>query len=91
MVIDYAQLIKMYGSPTGDKGHDKKYSPAECTGIRKRSVEAKPSFSDVSIISVKGIDENIMVSMRNTAGRQVLTPREKAHLGWSAESLLILV
>ena len=42
-------------------------------------------------ISVKGIDENIMVSMRNTAGRKVLAPGEKAHLGWSAESLLILV
>lgn len=41
-------------------------------------------------IAVKGMAENLMVSMRNTAGRKVLTPGEKARVGWGAESLLIL-
>ena len=34
--VDYAQLIKIYGPLTGQKGHEKKYSPAECTGTKKR-------------------------------------------------------
>ena len=29
--VDYAQLIKLYGEPTGQKGHERKYSPSECT------------------------------------------------------------
>ena len=37
--VDYAQLIKLYGEPTGQKGHERKYSPSECTGTRKRRVE----------------------------------------------------
>ena len=41
-------------------------------------------------IAVKGIDEDIMVSMRNTAGRKVLTQGDKARIGWGTESLLIL-
>ena len=33
--IDYAMLVKLYGEPTGQKGPERKYSPAECTGIRR--------------------------------------------------------
>ena len=40
--VDYAQLVKLYGEPTGQKGHERKYSPSECTGIRKRRVEGNP-------------------------------------------------
>jgi len=40
--VDYAQLIKIYGSLSGNKGHEKKYSPAECTGTKKRTVEGNP-------------------------------------------------
>ena len=40
--VDYAQLIKLYGEPTGQKGHERKYSPSECTGTRKRRVEGNP-------------------------------------------------
>ena len=44
--VDYAQLVKMYGAaPEAMKG---KYSPAECTGIRKRRVEGNPAKKDVS-------------------------------------------
>ncbi len=46
--VDYAQLIKIYGGETGSKGHEKKYSPAECTGIKKRRIEGNPDMSDVS-------------------------------------------
>ena len=46
--VDYAQLIKIYGGPTGNKGHEKKYSPAECRGIRKTAVEGEPVKALVS-------------------------------------------
>lgn len=36
--IDYAQLIKLYGDAPGPAG---RYSPAECTGIRKTRVEGQ--------------------------------------------------
>ena len=36
--IDYAMLVKQYGGSTGNKGHEKKYSPAECIGIRKEAI-----------------------------------------------------
>ncbi len=43
--IDYAMLVKMYGaSPEGEK----RYSPAECIGARKRSVEGDPDPKHIS-------------------------------------------
>lgn len=44
--IDYAQLVKLFGaSPDASKG---RYSPAECTGIRKTRVEGNPDPKHVS-------------------------------------------
>ncbi|XHH03402.1 hypothetical protein RQ479_29600 [Mesorhizobium sp. ISC25] len=39
--IDYAMLVKLYGSsPETAKG---RYSPAECTGARKTPIEGNPN------------------------------------------------
>jgi IS1 family transposase len=44
--VDYAQLVKIYGSaPESTKG---RYSPAECTGARKRKIEGNPDPAHVS-------------------------------------------
>ncbi|OBP80052.1 helix-turn-helix domain-containing protein [Mesorhizobium loti] len=44
--IDYAMLIKIYGaSPDSTKG---RYSPAECTGIKKNRIEGSPDLAYVS-------------------------------------------
>ena len=44
--VDYAQLIKLYGTaPESAKG---RYSPAECVGTRKRRVEGSPNARHVS-------------------------------------------
>lgn len=44
--VDYAQLVKIYGAaPENAKG---RYSPAECTGIRKTRVEGNPDLRHVS-------------------------------------------
>jgi hypothetical protein len=43
--IDFAQLVKMYGdAPEGQK----RYSPAECTGCKKRKVIGNPDKAEVS-------------------------------------------
>lgn len=44
--VDYAQLVKMYGNALESmKG---RYSPAECTGIRKTRIEGDPDRKHVS-------------------------------------------
>ncbi|MGH6923168.1 MAG: IS1 family transposase [Propylenella sp.] len=44
--IDYAQLVKLYGSaPENMKG---RYSPAECTGARKEIIEGDPDWGHIS-------------------------------------------
>ena len=44
--IDYAMLVKLYGNaPESAKG---RYSPADCTGIKKTQIEGKPDMAHVS-------------------------------------------
>jgi len=62
--VDYAQLIKMYGNATGQKGHEKKYSPAECTGIKKRRVEGNPNKALVSTSHVERQNLTMRMHMR---------------------------
>ena len=60
--VDYAQLVKLYGSEGGGSS-DKRYSPAECTGIRKRNVEGKPDPAHVSTSYVER--SNLSMRMGN--------------------------
>lgn len=62
--VDYAQLIKIYGGPTGNKGHEKKYSPAECTGIRKTAVEGEPVKALVSTSHIERQNLTMRMHMR---------------------------
>lgn len=58
--VDYAQLIKIYGD-TGGKTAARKYSPAECTGIKKRAVEGSP---DKALISTSHVErQNLTMRM----------------------------
>ena len=60
--VDFAQLVKVYGaSPDSAKG---RYSPAECTGIRKRSVEGKPDKDPVSTSFVERQNLTMRMHMR---------------------------
>ena len=62
--VDYAQLIKLYGEPTGQKGHERKYSPAECAGTRKRRVEGNPDPAAVSTSCVERQNLTMRMGMR---------------------------
>lgn len=59
--VDYAMLVKMYGStPESSKG---RYSPAECTGIKKTKIEGKPDMAHVSTSYVER--QNLTMRMAN--------------------------
>lgn len=45
--VDYAMLTKHYGDATGTKGHERKYSPAQCTGTTKEEIFGNPIMKDV--------------------------------------------
>jgi len=47
--IDYAQLVKIYGSPERSQYNaEVRYSPAVCMGARKAKVIGKPAYAHVS-------------------------------------------
>jgi IS1 family transposase len=60
--VDYAQLVKLYG-PTSDSAKGR-YSPAECTGIKKTSIEGKPDPKHISTSFVERQNLSMRMGMR---------------------------
>ena len=61
--VDYAQLIKLYGSVTGGDGHERKYSLAECIRTRKRAIEGFPDKRQVRTSHVERHNLNMRMGM----------------------------
>lgn len=60
--VDYAQLVNLYGS-IGGAGPEKRYSPADCTGIKKVRREGNPDIAHVFTSHVERM--NLSISMQN--------------------------
>lgn len=58
--VDYAQLVKLYGPTISAPG---RYSPAECIGARKQTIEGKPDKAHVSTSHVERM--NLSIRMQN--------------------------
>ena len=59
--VDYAQLVKLYGEAPGPAG---RYSPAECTGIKKNRIEGNPDPAHVSTSYVERQNLTMQMGMR---------------------------
>ena len=62
--VDCAMLVRIYGEPTGSKGHERKYSPAECTGARKELISGYPVKEMVSTSHVERQNLTMRMGMR---------------------------
>jgi len=60
--VDYAMLIKLYGS--GDPEEARRYSPAQCIGIRKEWVMGRPDEADVCTSHVERQNLTMRMQMR---------------------------
>lgn len=63
--IDFAQLVKLYGTPSNALREDaRRYSPAECTGTKKRLRIGNPDKKHVSTSYVERMNLNIRMGIR---------------------------
>jgi IS1 family transposase len=61
--IDFAQLTKIYGNPEG-QGNEKRYSPAECTGVECNIINGRPDEKFISTSYVERQNLTMRMHMR---------------------------
>ena len=74
--VDYAMLVKLYGS-AGGSSPETRYSPGECNGIRKRKISGKPDPKHVSTSHAERSEESASNEYQNIShhGCRFLSPR----------------
>lgn len=63
--VDHARLAKLFGDPPGVEGHEREYSPSECSGIIKEPVFGRPDPAHVGTSHAER--QNLMMRMRRFA------------------------
>lgn len=61
---DYAQLIKLYGSESGNTSPDTKYSPAECCGTKTKRISGQPDKDHISTSFAERSNLTVRMRMR---------------------------
>lgn len=61
--VDYAQLVKIYGGVSGGAS-ETRYSPAECIGAEKHTIEGRPAEEHVSTSYVERANLSIRMGNR---------------------------
>ncbi len=59
--VDYAQLVKIYGSPTDG---EKRYSPAECIGCERHLIDGDPDPGHISTSYIERANLTMRMGMR---------------------------
>ena len=62
--VDFAQLVKLYGTLSQSKDESRRYSPAECTGIKKHTITGNPNMRDVSTSYIERANLTMRMHMR---------------------------
>ena len=62
--VDYAQVIKLYGSEEAGNGSDVRYSPGDCIGIRKQVLMGEPKEEAISTSHAERQNLNMRMGMR---------------------------
>jgi IS1 family transposase len=62
--VDYAMLVKMFGSGEGKTQTERKYSPGKVNGARKVHIQGTPAFKNVSTSYVERQNLTMRMSMR---------------------------
>lgn len=62
--VDYAMLVKLYGTTANVPNAELRYSPAQCVGAKKRKRIGNPARGDISTSYVERMNLNIRMGQR---------------------------